>query len=51
MKTENLKIKRQLWIKGTPEDVKRIIESLQDQGYERVEEVPIAFNKEVLVLE
>jgi len=43
-------IKAELWIKGNPSEVKKIIESLQEQGYDSVEDVCKSFDKKVVVL-
>lgn len=50
-KKENVKITHEVWVKGSPEEVIAIIESLEDQGYETIESVCKAFNRKVVKLE
>lgn len=50
-KKEDIKINHELWIKGTPEEVSKIIDSLKERGFNYVKDVPIAMNRKVVVLQ
>ena len=47
---EQVKITREIWTYGSPDEVMKIIDSLKEQGYETVEAVCKAHNKKVVVL-
>ena len=47
---QDRKITAELWIKGNPEEVRKIIESLEEQGYDSVEAVCRSFGKKVVML-
>ena len=43
------KIKAEMWIKGNPKEVSKIIQSLISQGYNSVEAVCESFGKDVVI--